>query len=408
MSFLKVYIKPFKGDLTYEDDFVEVTSDVDLSGIGKITQKLDNNEFNVGSFKFTNLGFTLSNDQGLYSEPGVLRSIFVNKRKDSIVKVTWSQEDDGPICGVAICGSSYLADEKTLFYGLLNDTATTQAISRSELSLSAQGIESIFSTTETNYSSLSVGDNISVTIYNLLNQTRITELLSVSQVNISCGEDQIPDSIALLEETTVKEALDELLEKTNSILYIDVGTQVVYVKPRTPEASVSKTFYGQGSNIGSEDIVDINKISVGNNKMFNFWKWSDSTTTSKDTSSISTYGVRKKEIGSDLLTNGTKIGNILTSYKDEFSIPKQEFDLITIFDYGTIDLFILDRVAIDYPTLYYPAVDSLPRYGITRYGADKYPYASWILTINTSTNYKILGRVINLKNQTITFNLKEI
>ena len=68
-----------------------------------------------------------------------------------------------------------------------------------------------------------------------------------------------------------------------------------------------------------------------------------------------------------------------------------------------------DRVDIDYPTVFTPAPGSpLPRYGQAIYGVDKYPQGAWSLTINTLANWKILGRKINLKNETVTYNLREI
>ena len=124
--------------------------------------------------------------------------------------------------------------------------------------------------------------------------------MTVSAGNISVGQDQVPDSIAELEETTVKEALDLLLEASNSVVYVDVTDQTVYVKPRTAAASVSHTFYGQASDNGSESIVNIQNVRTGLNRTFNFWKWKDTTTTAKDTTSITNYGVRKKELDNDL------------------------------------------------------------------------------------------------------------
>ena len=109
------------------------------------------------------------------------------------------------------------------------------------------------------------------------------------------------------------------------------------------------------------------------------------------------------------MTNTTKRSNLLTDYKDEFKDPKQELTLTGILDYDTIQLFLLDRVNIDYPTVFEPAQGSdLPIYGVAVYGQDKYPLGQWNLTIDTTTNYKILGRSVDLKNNLITFTLREI
>ena len=155
--------------------------------------------------------------------------------------------------------------------------------------------------------------------------------------------------------------------------------------------------------------MDINKISIGINRMFNFLKWTDTTITYKDNTSITTYGVRKKEIDNDLFTNTTKRENILEAYGVEFRTPKKELMLSTILDYETIELFMLDRVAIDYPTVFYPSSgDELPVYGIAVYGGDYYPYGTWSFTLSTSTNFKIIERAVDLKKKTVDFKLREI
>lgn len=408
MSNVKVFINTFDLSGSYSG-FQEVTDDTDTQSLQKVSQKLDNNNYDVGVFRNTSFNLKMRNDHGKFSEPGSEQTIFVEKRIDSIVKVTWGSNFDDVICGVAICGEAILGDDVNVFYGLLNDVATTQDIRDQKISFSCQGLEAIFDRVETNYSSLSGSDNISDIIYDLLNQTAITSRMTVSASNISVGQDQVPDSIAELEETTVREALNSLLEASNSIVYVDVTDQTVYVKPRTAAASVSYTFYGQASDAGIENIVDIKQVRTGLNRTFNFWKWKDTTTTSKDTSSITNYGVRKKEIENDLLTGTTKRTNLLDDYKDEFKNPKQEMKLTGILDYDTIQLFLLDRVNIDYPAPLEPATgQDIPIYGVAIYGESKFPLAQWSLTIDTTTNYKILGRSVDLKNNLITFTLREI
>lgn len=410
LSFVKVYVQAFDEDKNYTGSFTEITSDVDLSSIGKIKQSIDNQNFNVGVFKYTNLNLKVNNTSGKYSEPGNLRSIFINKRIDSIVKVTWCEEEEGgPICGIAICGNAVLGGEINVFYGLLNDIASSQDIADSILNFSVQGLESLFSRVATNYSSLSGSDTISDIIYDLLNQTSITDLMTVSALNISCSIDQVPDDITGLEETTVKEALDQLLEASNSILYVSLDDQTIYVTPRTPGGSVSFSFYGQSSDSGSENIVDIKGISTGLNRTFNFWKWRDTTLTSKDATSISTYGVRKKELDIDLITNTTKRNNILSDYKDEFYTPKQELKLTTILDYNTVELFFLDRVDVDYPAVFSPSEDGLiARYGTAVYGTNYYPYGSSSFSISTSTNYKVIGRSVDMKKNLVELELRGV
>lgn len=408
MSRVRVYISPVSPTGGHTG-FVDYTGDTDFTTLQKISQKLDNNEFDVGIFKNTNFNLKLRNDHGKFSDKNVAQSIFRSTREGSLVKVTWEQDENSPICGIAICGVDILTEEINVFYGILNDIASSQNIRDQKIRFSCQGLESVFSRVETNFSDLNQFDVFNAIIFDLLNQTEITSLMTVEASNISVSENQVPDSIAELEETTVKEALDKMLEMANAVVYVGVDDQTVYVKPRTPTAAVQYTFYGQASLQGSENIADITNVRTGLNRTFNFWKWTDTTITAKDASSIEEYGVRKKELDSELLTDTTRRTNILTNYKDEFKNPKQELTLTAILDYDTAGLFLLDRVNIDYPTVFESTIGgNLGRYGSAIYGTDTYPFGQWNLTIETSTNYKILGRSIDLRKGLITFNLREI
>ena len=77
--------------------------------------------------------------------------------------------------------------------------------------------------------------------------------------------------------------------------------------------------------------------------------------------------------------------------------------------YDLLDLKLLDKVAIDYPTLYFPADENaLPLYGVAKFGVAKFPYGEWSLTFETTDNFKILGIETSLKKEEITFNLREV
>ena len=150
MSVVKVFINTFDLSGAYTG-FQEVTDDADQSALRKVSQKLDNNTYDVGVFKNTNFELKLRNDHGKFSDPTVLQSIFVEKRIDSVVKVTWNANEESVICGVAICGQVTLGDDINIFYGLLNDITTSQNIRDQKIKFSCQGLESFFSRVETNY-----------------------------------------------------------------------------------------------------------------------------------------------------------------------------------------------------------------------------------------------------------------
>lgn len=410
MSRIKLYIKPFQSDGSYADEFIDVTEDANIGSIGSVQESIDQDDYEVGIFKFNQFRITLNNSQGKYSDVGESKTIFSFKRDNSIVKVTWQVQTDITQCGDAICGEAVTNLEKEVFIGLLNDDSLSLNVTDRMISFQVLGIESIFSLLSASFDESTLvfpGVLISTAIYDLLNQSGITQYVTVASENIVPGVDQTIDSDTDLIRKTAKEILDQLLFASNSVLYIKDG--VLYVSNREPTAALQKTFYGQASNIGTEDILALNKIKTGINKTFNYWVISDYANLKKDDSSISTNGIQKAEAGTTVFTNSTKIDNVLNNLLAEFKDPKQELEITVPFSYENLDLFILDRIAIDYPTVFVPANDDpSPLYGVAIYGTSLYPIGQWALTISSESNYKILARKVDTKKQIISFKCKKI
>lgn len=404
---IRCYIKPFNDTGEYVTNWSEVTDYIDIGKIGTLKQELDNNEYDVGIFGYNSLSITLENESGIFSDIDATQSMFKYKRANSLFKITWSLNPHPLQCGLFVCGEGVLNDEIDLFTGLINDDSASSNINDQKIKFKILGKESIFSQEIVPYSDLSVGDLFSEALLTILDQTVITNVLTVSSGNISTGVDVTLDVITNFENQTVKEALDDLLEKSNSILYVKDDT--IYIEPRTVHSALSYTFYGQAATDGIEDIQNIKNIKSGINKTFNFWTWKDTTLTSSNADSVLKNGYKKKEIDFDSITNTTKRQSILDSNKDEFGSPKQEFDLTAIMDYDTIDLFILDKVSVDYPTVLYAADEnSLPIFGVAIFGEARFPYGEWSLIVDASTEFKILSRNLDTKSSLITFKLKEV
>jgi hypothetical protein len=405
MSRFQVYIKPFDDDGNYQSDFIEVTKDV--AALANLKETIDADDYNTGIFRYGAFSMGLNDITGRYSDVGGATTIFKFKRSGSQVKITWSIGNDITEVGDATVGDALTNFEYTVFEGLLSDLTMVTAIKQQKANFKVLTLDSILDEVETNYSSISNGESVDTILFTILNQSSITTLLTVSAGNINSALNSNVDDVSGFENQTVRETVQELLGLSNSVLYIKDRT--IYVSDRTPTAAVQKTFYGQASITGIEDIININNIRSGLNKVFNLISWEDTALVSRDTSSITSHGVRKKEVGFASITNGTTRQNILDNIKTEFGTIKQELILSTPIDYTTISLAILDRVAIDYPTVF-KAVDGeeLPILGQVVLGSFSLPYGEWSFYITTSTNYKILDRTVGIKRQEMIFKLKEI
>lgn len=414
MGLARVYIKPFNADGTYADDFIDVTKDIFKIGTSKLDA--DSLDFQLGAYKTSSVQVSANNRSGRFADVDQAESIFKYKRANSIVKITWSHEPEPLIAGFFQAGNAILGGEEETFEGLLSDQSLFEESSTETVDFQVLGYESIFDQVQVPFSSLSLGMLASQIIYTLLNQSPITTLMVVDPANITPGTDLAPDVLDSLNNQTVTEAVNEILKCSNSVLYVSNG--VVYVKQRTPTASVSQTFYGQASQNGIENVIDVTNITGGLPRLYNFFNWDadGATAVQKDLPSIRKNGLFKYAFKSDLFTDTAKQNRILADLLAEFKDPKKECELKTRLTYDSLALNILDRVSVDYPTVFVPTEGfSLPVCGVAVCGSSDQgptgavlPLGLWSLTIDKNDQFKILAKEIDVIAETIVFKLRKI
>ena len=406
MGRFRVYVKPFDDAGAYVADWTEVTEDIDMSGLSQMKQSLDNNEYDIGVFKNANVTLTLMNFNGTYSDVGSPGSIFKYRRSNSLVKITWEIMHHDVICGFCTCGEVALSEEVDAFVGLLDDTGLKQDADEQNIQFKVLGKESIFGEVLVPFADIAAGDTFEEILFTILNQTAITNLLTVSAINISCSVNSVTDSVAALQNKTVREALSLLLLYSNAVLYIESDT--IYVAPRTATVDIKYTFYGQGALGGMENINDLSDYRIGLNRLFNFMTWKNTTLSSEEPSSITAFGYKKKEIETSLITDNTKRQAILDSIKDEFKNPKREMIIKAPIDYDTIALKVLDRIVIDYPNIPINNDADIPLWDLAVWDTAVYPYEVLPIAIESAANFKILSRDIDPANQELSFYVREI
>lgn len=410
MSKIHVYITPFDDSGNYADE-IEVTDDVDFSSISNLSQSLDNNEFDVGIFRTSNIKLKLVNSDGRYSEADALRSIFKFKRIDSLCRITWEPGDHKLICGFFQAGCATLSEEVTVFKGLINDSPSKMDITKQTILFTVLGIEDVFNRITVPFSSISNGDSFETVFYTLLNQAAITNLLTVDANNISASINETIDDKSEIENKSVLQALKLLLLPSNSVLYIKDDT--VYISPRDPSADLKKTFYGQASPNGIENIIDIKAMSAGQNRVLNYFTWKDTTELQQSASSVLRFGIVPKEINTPLIdtSSTTKINNIIADLRDEFADSKKEMNLLVPMDVDTMPLGLLDRISVDYPPIALESDEgTIPYYdtGLIYDDGHVYPAEIGTIEILASERFKILERKVNLKDEIIDFRIRAI
>lgn len=405
MARIRVYIKPFNENGMYAANYIEVTDDVFEDGLSVLKQRLDNSDYDIGVYTNDVVNINLRNDHGRYNDVGEFGTMFYFKRADSLVKITWDRANfDYSPTGASPSG--ILHDEITVFEGLLNDDSSKMNVKDMKQSFAILGRESLFERVLAPFSSFSNGELASAIMLACLSQTAIQNVLTVSDPDINPALDTTVDDVSSLENKTVKEVLAEMLFITNSVLYINSSGTII-VTARTATATVQKAFYGQSSELGRENILAIEQIRNGINRLFNFITWAQTSLFSQNAATIAVYGYKKKEITSDTITNGTRKQTILDTLLTEFGSIKREFDLTTPISNEVLALPLLSRVTIDYPYALVSASD-LPFYGIAQYGIAEYPKELLGFAVLEADPYKIMGRVVDLKKGEVKFSMRKI
>jgi hypothetical protein len=409
MARCRVYIQPFTPQGLYSGQWIEVTNDVRLDGLGPIQQKLDVSEYDVGVYTNSGTSLVLRNDHGRYSDVGYAESIFQVKRSDSLVRITWDLADYDYEAG-ASTSDGILGNEVDVFVGLLNDDSTVMNFRDQSISFNVLGRESIFDRTlSVDFIAVPPADNKASTLLGLLisnvNSQLSAPVLTIDLSKVTPGNDIIWDDLTQFQNATTKTAINLLLQASNSVLYLNVATPVI--SARSESAAILYNFYGPASNLGPENIDDIQNIRSGMNRTFNFVTWANTALFSQDVSSIQKLGIRKKELSiSGVTTTGTQ-QSILDSIKTEFFSPKQEFELFTPVIWGTLDLPLLAKVSIDFPQVPVSS-ENLPIYDVAQYGSALYPSVLTSFQILPSETYKIIGRNVDLVKGVVQFSMRRV
>lgn len=216
------------------------------------------------------------------------------------------------------------------------------------------------------------------------------------------------DDVSGFPNQTIKGALELVLTAENSVLYMNGTTPII--SARTPAATVGHTFCGPTSGLGDEDIFDLQNISSGRNRLFNYCSWQVSNTdiqVAQSPTSVAKYGAQLKQVSPvNGISSVPNIQAVLGSIITEFSSPKEEILLYCPMNYSTAALGLLSRVAIDFPLV--PINQNLPLYGLAQYGVDQYPINVANFTRNAAQNYKIIGVTMDPSNKQFQFQLRSI
>lgn len=364
------------GKNTYGET-IDVTQDIDITelvkSISAISNDVDNGDYDIGVFVFGDITITALNNERKFSPPEDWKSIFPYSRDKTKVDVNLYDKN----------GTKTLS-----FRGLINDDATRQEINSEEIKFRVLSLDSILRQVRVSGGQVSSNQNFSVAIKNILNVPEITNVVDYSPARISVELDLPINDGDYFTDLSAKDALDELLLASNSVLYIDKQDRL-FVKPRTESVNIFY-FQGRGDEYGRENIFNISAYNTGVQRAFSSVKINETVAT--DVSYVDIYGFRQKDIGFDFITNVETEALIAQNILNAFKAPKEELEIeVPLEDSAGIELFDLVSVALDYRLVPYDIGGSLPLYGVAEYGVAKYPIAKGSNRIDPSKKWKVIS-----------------
>lgn len=408
----RVYFTPLQdADGSVYGDEIDVSDRVEVSGIGSIKKGIDAADYQVGVFYFQDIVLKAFNYNGYFNDGDDTRSIFISTRDRCKVRIVYEEVlITRSSSGVQVGDATVL--QTATFMGIINEEGTRLDPTTDAISFVVLSLDSVLRTTTVSGGLINNGDLASDAIFAILNQPRITSVLTLSALNINPDYDFIIDDATDLTNTSVKEALDNILKAANSILFINRSNEII-VKDRT-EDTVKPiiNLYGKSDEHGRENIIKIKDYNSGLHRTITAFRIND--TLSEDAGFSQSYGYREKGFDFNFITNPDTEATIGERFLSDFSSPKIEL-IVEVPTRVVKDVEPLDRVSINYPLRVTPPPGNNPKYflpviGITEIGDTEMPlpYVFGSVSIMPNIGFKVVEIVENPKDFTSSIKLRQI
>lgn len=378
----KVYFTPRSGFNSYGSE-IDVSDKVDASGVKDFRVSVDAGDYQVGVYTTDDITLKAYNINGFFNDENDTRSIFPAGRNLCKVRVVFSEYDDD---GEEIATVS--------FRGLINDEATRIDLAEDKIRFRVLANDSVIRDTKVASGVVTSGMSFSTAMLNILNQTRITEILNISAANINPDLDLTVDSGSAFDDVPTRDALNDLLLLSNSVMIIDSSDNVI-IKARDEDITKSVfNFYGKSDEQGRENIVDLLNYNSGRHRLFTSVSVND--TERSNSAYEAEFGSRRFSKTVDFITDGTKEAQIANRLVDEFKAPKIEIQLVArTAEVKSVEL--LDRCSVNYPLrLSLPdGASFLPVVGLTEIGeaSEPLPNQHGSVSIAPRIGFKVIEKI---------------
>lgn len=385
----RVYFTPKTNLETYGDE-VEVSEWV-RSNLGEITRSIDSAEYSIGVFTYADLTLVLDNSEGVFNDPNDSRSMFKYSRDLCKVRINYTDDDGTTLT----------------FRGLIADEATRVLAKEDDIELTVLGRDSVLRKAQVASGTVTNGMTFLQAMNAILNSQEITRVLGFNAANINPSYNGTVDDGSKFAKKSKKDAIDELLVASNSIMLLDHDDNIV-VRSRAHKTDKDPLYlYGKGDLHGRENITDVDGYNTGRHRVFNSIKVNDTEVT--DETSKNEYGLRTKEATPAWITNSVTETAVANALLSEFKHPKIEVK-VQIATKLAKGYDLLDRVSVDYPLVRTKSGQFFPVSGVTVSGDvnSPVPYVSGSVVIDPNIAFKIIEISENPQSFLTTLLLRQV
>jgi hypothetical protein len=325
----KVYFTP-KTDIDAYGDEVEVTDFVLETGVSQLRRGIDSTDYSIGVFFYDDVKLKLVNVDVYLNDETDYRSLFTSTRDMCKVRIVF-EDDDGTTI---------------VFRGLINEEATRIDVTKDEIEFRVLSRDSVLRNTKVTGGSITNGVLASSAFLAILNVPEITSVLGVDAANINPANDITIDDGSELENRNVRDALNELLLATNSIMLLDEDDNITIQDRGHNTDTDILVLYGAYDLKRRQNIIDIKNYNLGKHRMFTSIMVNDEVR--ENEGYVEQFGFKQKNISLDFITTAATEINICNDILDEFKAPKIELE-VTVPTRVARNVRPLDRVSIDSP-----------------------------------------------------------
>lgn len=361
---------------------IDVTKDIDITdlisrgGIGNLNRQVDDGDFDIGVYTFGYINLKCINHTGKFSDPHDYRSIFQYKRDLAKMDITFFDT---------------VGNETLRFRGIVNDESTRDDYNSKIVTLRVLSLDSVFRKTIIAGGTVADDNLFSVAVFNILNVTAITTILTLDVANINLDLDLQIDDGEFFSNLTVKDALESLMLASNSVLVVD-SNDTIFVRSRLENDvdNPQHLFFGSGDPQGRENILRIIQYNTGFHRAFNsITIGSDFGETNDIYQPI--YGGSQKSLDIPFITDLTKKQQIADKIIEEFGFPKTEM-VLEVQSQHAREVEMLDSISIDYPKQVTPYTDNtIPFFGQAIAGEAVAPFVSGGIVIPPGFKWKVIA-----------------